>query len=139
MGDSKEQNRSFHIAMMKTKKKIMALKERKSITQDLRTWDMIPLINKVWVSIFDQVDKNKNAIANREWNLLNRALLSDPNIRATVIDKKRETEEASEDITLSDAVVRGVIDLSTDSPTCDPKYLVSEAPQPDPNFNSSLR
>jgi len=48
---------------------------------------------------------------------------------------KRETKEASNYVTLLDAVVHGVIYLSIDSPACDPTYLISEAPKPDLNFN----
>ena len=46
-----------------------------------------------------------------------------------MIDEERETEEASKYATLPDPVVCGVINLSTGSPTCDPKYRVSDAPQ----------
>ena len=69
------------------------------------------------MSSFDWVDKNKNVIVDREWNPLNRALLADPDIRATMTDEDRNTDETSEDVTLPDAVVHGVIELSTDSPT----------------------
>ena len=85
--------------------------------QDLRTWDSIPLINIAWLSSFGQINKNKITIVVRRWNALNRALLADSDICTTISDEKRDTEETSEDFTLSDAVVHGVIDLSTDSPT----------------------
>ena len=62
VADSKEQKVSFNIAITKAKKEFMALKESKIMPQDLRTWDIIPLINKAWVSSFDQINKNKNAI-----------------------------------------------------------------------------
>ena len=118
------------------KKELMALKERKSMPQDLRTWHIISLINKSWVSSFDWVNKNNNTIANRGWIPLNGALLADPDIFATMTDKDRETNEASENIILPDTVVCGVIDLSTDSPTYNLKYLVSEASRTDYNINS---
>ena len=80
----------FNIATTKAKKELMALKESKSIPQDLRTWNIISIINKTRMSIFDQVDKNKNAIAYRGWKPLNRALRADPQIRATMTDEERE-------------------------------------------------
>ena len=107
--------------MIKAKKYLMALKESTSIPQDLRTWDIIYLSNKAWVSSFDRFDKNKNAIAGRQWSPLNCVLLAVPGYRATMEDQERENEEASEDVALPEEVVHGFIDLSTDSPTCNPK------------------
>ena len=74
--DDEEQNRLFNIATTKAKKELMALKESKSIPQDLHTWDIIPLISKEWVSSFDQVNKNKNTIADRRWDPLNCVIYS---------------------------------------------------------------
>ena len=45
VGDSKEQNGLFNIAITKAKKELMAVKEANCIPQDLRTWDVTSLID----------------------------------------------------------------------------------------------
>ena len=54
----------------------------------------MPLINEAWEKSFARVKKNQNAIADRGWNPLNRALLLDTSMRATMTSKEK-TEEYS--------------------------------------------
>ena len=104
--------------MEKAKNIVMLLKEGKSMPQNLRIWDSIYLFNKVWVSSFDQFDNSKIMIATRGWNSLNRAFLTDPDICATMPDQEieNENEKAFKDVTLLEAVVHGIINMSTSSP-----------------------
>ena len=93
VGDSKEQNRSFNIAMTKAKQELLEYKTRYTFENPtLQPTDIIPLINKAWKQSFARVEKNRNAIADRGWNPLNRNLLLDPSIRATMTDRERIKE-----------------------------------------------
>ena len=80
VGDSAEQNHSFNIALAKAKQDLLDTRYKKSIKADLHPHDIIPLINKAWEQSFVRVDKNKNAIADRGWNPLNRNLLTNDDI-----------------------------------------------------------
>ena len=75
VGDSKEQNGSFNIAINKSKQDLLSYKEEKCMEGTLIPTYLMPLINKAWNSIFARIDKNKKAIAEREWNPLNFNLL----------------------------------------------------------------
>ena len=91
MGDSKEQNGSFNIAMTKAKQQLLEYKTKHE-NPTLQPTDIIPLINKAWKQSFARVDKNRNAIADRGWNPLNRNLLLDSSIRATMTEEERSKE-----------------------------------------------
>ena len=66
VGDSKEQNGSFNMAMTRVKQELLATKEELGIYDDrLIDTDLVPLINKAWKASFAQVDKTKNALADR--------------------------------------------------------------------------
>ena len=58
VGDSKEQNGSFNIAMTKAKQELLDFKTRK-MTQEvcLKPTDLMPLINKAWNASFAQKAK----------------------------------------------------------------------------------
>ena len=93
VGDSKGQNGSFNIAMTKAKQHPLEYKSIHTFENpSLQATVMVPLINKAWKKSFARVPKNRNAIANRGWNPLNRNLLLDPSIRATITDAEKENE-----------------------------------------------
>ena len=54
--------------------------------------DMMPIINDAWKKIFARINKNKNAISDRGWNPLNRALLLNEELRATMTTKESTPE-----------------------------------------------
>ena len=97
VGDSKEQNGSFNIALSKAKQKLLEKKELLGLPPSLTDTDMMPIINYAWNRSFARVDKNQQAITDRGWNPLNRALLIDNDIRATMTrqEKLNETSENS--------------------------------------------
>ena len=73
VGDSKEQNGSFNMAMTREKRKLLELKDSVGLQNDgIIDTDLMPLINRAWVESFARVDKNRNAISNRGWNPLKR-------------------------------------------------------------------
>ena len=65
MGDSKEQNGLFNIALFRSNQDLLSFKEEKYMEGTLLPTDLMPLINKAWVKSFARVDKNKKAIAER--------------------------------------------------------------------------
>ena len=54
--------------------------------------DLMPIVNSAWKRSIGQIDKNKNAISNRGWCPLNRALLLDPDILASRSSKERSKQ-----------------------------------------------
>ena len=90
VGDSKEQNGSFKMAIAKAKQNLLELKESISHQNDgMVDTDLMSLINEAWENCFALVDKNRNAIADRGWNPLNKALLLDPTLRSMVALKEK--------------------------------------------------
>lgn len=100
IGDSKEQNGSFNIALTRAKQELVEYREAKCLPPKLQSTDLIPLINKAWSQSFARISKNKKAILDRGWNPLNKALLTLPEIRATMTDEERKSEVECDDIKL---------------------------------------
>ena len=96
VGDSKEQNGSFNMAMTSEKRKLVQAKEKMSLPGKLVATDLIPLINRAWSKSFARKEKNKIAIADRGWNPYNRILLLDPSIRATMTEQELANEAAKD-------------------------------------------
>ena len=59
-------------------------KYKKSMQAALILHDIIPLVQKVWDASFVRVEENKNVIADRGWNPLNRNLLTLPDFWRTM-------------------------------------------------------
>jgi len=92
VGDSKEQNGSFNIAINSAKDEVLERKEELGITDGVTDTDMMPIINIAWKNSFARVGKNRQAITNRGWNPLNRALLLDDELRSTMTKKQKSKE-----------------------------------------------
>lgn len=91
VGDSKEQNGSYKIALARAKKDFFEKKLRLFIDPpQLSATDIIPLINKAWSASFARVSCNKKAIAERGWGPCNRNLLLYKEIQHTMT--KDDTE-----------------------------------------------
>ena len=86
--------------MTKAKQELLQYKTKHTFDNpSLQPTDLIPLINKAWNQSFAQIDKNCNTIANRGWNHLNRNILLDQTIWATMTNQEKE-EEFVEDMKL---------------------------------------
>ena len=138
VGDSKEQNGSFNIAMNQAKQDLLSYKEEKCMEGTLLPTDLMPLINKAWSKSFARVDKNKKAIAERGWNPLNFNLLLNPEIRATMTKEEIENEASSNSITLPSSLSQ-----SNPSPNEDPSLTITDSSittvstfQPSLNFDT---
>ena len=95
VGDSKEQNGSFNIAMTKAKDELLSFKESIGLSNGITPTDMMPIINDAWKKSFARVNMNKNAISDRGWNPLNRALLLNDELRATMTAKESTQQYSS--------------------------------------------
>ena len=95
VGDSKECNGSFNIAITKAKQNLLDEKSQQCVNAQLQTYDIIPLVNAAWKQSFARIEKNKNACADRGWNPLNRCLLLHSEIRATMTDEEQDMELSS--------------------------------------------
>ena len=100
VGDSKEQNGSFNVAISQAKIDLVSKKETMSLPAVLEPTDMIPLINSAWKKSFARVRHNKKAIADRGWFPYNRNLLLHPDLRSTMTDQEKISEVDHPDIFL---------------------------------------
>ena len=92
VGDSKEQNGSFNMAMTSEKRNLVNKKEQMSLPGKLVATDIMPLINRAWARSFARKEKNQVAIADRGWNPYNRIPLLDHSIRATMTEQELQSE-----------------------------------------------
>ena len=93
MGDSKEQNGSFNIAITQAKQDLLETKDTLGLYDEgIVDTDLMPIINSAWKQSFGRVDKNRNAISDQSRYPLNKALLLDPDIIATKSDKEKTRE-----------------------------------------------
>ena len=76
VGDSKEQNGSFNMAMIDAKRKLLDLKRIHFFKEEIYKSDLILLINITWNKLFAHIDKNRKAIVDRGWGLYNRNILT---------------------------------------------------------------
>jgi hypothetical protein len=73
VADTSQQNGSYKEALSKAKQELCREKEKKHTKPKFTHTDVISLINRAWVESF--ADVNKSALANCEWNPLNRICL----------------------------------------------------------------
>ena len=89
VGDSKEHNGSFNIALIRAKVKILETRDKLGLGE-LQDTDLIPMI-----------DKNKNAISDCGWNPLNQNILTDRDLRETMTHREKcQEHEMKDDIIL---------------------------------------
>ena len=89
MGDCKEQNGSFNMAMTYAKRKLLDLKYQSYMNETIDKSDLILLINIAWDKSFVRVDKNRRAIIDRGWGPYNRNILTLSHIRSTMVETKK--------------------------------------------------
>ena len=146
VGDSKEQNGSFNINMTKAKTKMLETRDKLGLNE-LEDTDLIPIINYAWNHSFARKDKNRNAIADRGWNPLNRKLLTDEDLSATMTDKEktRKYNEMNNIIHPSKSYeadsICNATSTSSSAPTCstftmNSQPTINNPPQP-PSLNFS--
>ena len=93
VGDSKEQDGSFNIAITQAKQDLLETKDALGLYDEgIVDTHLIPIINSATKRSFGRVDKNHNAICVRGWYPLNNALLLDPDIINTRLDKEKTRE-----------------------------------------------
>ena len=93
VGDSKEQNGSFNIAITQAKQDLLETNDTLGLYDEgIVDTDLMPIINSAWKRSFGRIDKNKNAISDRGWYQLNKALLLDPDIIATRSAREKTVE-----------------------------------------------
>ena len=93
MGDSKEQNSSFNIAITQAKQDLLEKKDALGLYDEgIVDTDLMPIVNSAWKRSFRRVEKNRNAISDRGWCPLNKALLLDPDILASRSSKEKSKE-----------------------------------------------
>ena len=155
VGDSKQQNGSYKIALFRAKKKLLEAKMNYMIDPlTLVPTDIVPIVNVAWDASFAKVQHSKKAIADRGWNPLNYELLNDTDIQATMTsaeidhyksllkknDHSYSNSPAGSSTQLMDSRSSiGRFSALTDDfcPNFDPKYL-SQKPVDEVSFKSNL-
>ena len=94
VGDSSEQNGAYMMALSVIKAMIIERKQERMMPLTIDAHEIIIMVNYAWELSFARCAKNKKAIADRGWSPLNRAILLNPTIRATMTTQQGE-EEAS--------------------------------------------
>ena len=142
VGDSKQQNGSFNIAISRAKQDLVQKKESLGLPPSLVDTDMMPLINMAWQQSFAKISSNKRAIADRGWNPLNRAILTNDNLRATMTAKELEEEALpSSNIILPNKIASAnpsSHDDKCDTTVTDDSTSPSEQPSSAPHVNQKL-
>ena len=128
VGDSPEQNGSYKMALARIKKKLIEWKQRKMIGRlTIEVSEIMVLINYAWEHSFARVSSNKTAIAVRGWFPLNRRLLLDNRLRATMTEKEK-SDEGTNGIIIPYHETNSFFEIDDDLPTLDVKYLPSPPP-----------
>ena len=86
VGDSSEQNGSYKIELARAKNELIKKKSKKQMKLTIEPYEIIPLINSAWSKSFARPLSNRKAIAARGWNPLNRNILLDETLRATMAE-----------------------------------------------------
>jgi hypothetical protein len=93
VGDSREQNGCFKMALTRYKRQLLKEKEIVGAEFAIEKEDVINLVAQAWADSFARVAHNQNAIADRGWSLLTYNCLLHPEILATR-SKDREVHES---------------------------------------------
>lgn len=91
VGDSAEQNGAFKIYLTEAKEKLFREKSRQEMSQRLVQSDVMPLLNRSFHA-FQDVDANRNAISERGWYPLSRALLDHPSLARPTTSEVTEND-----------------------------------------------
>ena len=86
VGDAASMNGTFKIGITKAKEELMAAKDKRFMASKFLPTDIIPIINKAWARSFANVAYGKKALAERGWNPLNIALLTNKDVLDTRLE-----------------------------------------------------
>jgi len=112
VGNSSEQNGMFKMNWVKEKERLIIFKAKHNLPLTLNTTDIIPMISKAWDASFTVPEFVIKAVANRGWNPLNFALLTNKEILGTKRAKLRQEQQ----VTNIGNQMEVATNLSTDSP-----------------------
>ena len=115
MGDSKEQNGAFNMAMIDAKRKLLDLKRIHFLKEIINKSDLMLLTNIVWNKSFTRIDMNKKDIADRGWGSHNRNILTLSHIKATMTEIEKQNNTNYE-VILSSCL--SVSTITNDSSIC---------------------
>ena len=92
VGDSAQQNGAFNMALAFYKTMLIAKKEKLMMQLTIQPHEIIVMVNYAWAHSFARCSSNKKAIAERGWYPLNRVLLLNRGLRATMTEEEQERE-----------------------------------------------
>ena len=156
IADSKQQNRSYKMALYKAKKYLLEQKMNYMIDPlSLVPTDIVPIVNMAWNSSFVNIQNNLVIIQERGWNPLNYVLLDSDDIKLTMTNSdvlyfksilKLNSQSNNADNELGVDTVEGSASTSTKTISklsgpnlnYDPKFLSVNAPVQEVSFSSKM-
>ena len=120
------------------KKLLIALKTKLMMPRlTIEVTEIMILVNYAWSVSFAKVPSNKTAIAERGWNPLNRNIILDTAVRATMtkLEIERETEAG---IVIPYTMTPNYIELDESLPTVDIQFLSRNVTPSKPNLKGGM-
>ena len=128
VGDSSQQNGAYNMALARIKKSIIEKKEERMMPlMIIEPHEIVIMVNYAWSCSFARTNHNKEAILHRGWSPLNRKIILDKTISATMTDAEKTNENNSGDVTVPYHVLNTVLDLSEPTVLYDPKFTQSQS------------
>ena len=84
VGDSKQQHGAYKIALTKAKTMLIEAKAKACLQATIQPYEIMVILNIAWKKSFAVTESNRKAIWERGWNPLNRVLLQNPQIVASM-------------------------------------------------------
>ena len=138
VGDSAEQNGTYKGGLTTMKKKIIAHKTKLMMPRlTIEVTEIMILVNYAWSVSFAKIPSNKKAIAERGWNPLNRNIVLDTAVRATMTKLEIETEKES-GILIPYTLTGNYVELDESLPTVDVQFLSQNITPSKPNLKGGM-
>ena len=99
------------------------------------SYKIIILVNYAWAHSFGKVATNQHAIAERGWNPLNRNLLLNTQLRATMTLEEKSVEQVSNTVSILYHSLENFVHIDESMPTYDLTYLTDPALDTSPALN----
>jgi len=136
VGDSSQQNSAYMVSG-EFKKELIKKKEQTMMRLTIKPYKIITIINYAWSRSFARPVSNKKTIAERGWYPLNRALLLNAGLRATMTEQQQEEEVDSGIFFPIPTTLALPTNNPPTTPTYDPTFLAlspSDTPKDQLNF-----
>ena len=138
VGDAAECNGTYKGGLTTMKKKIIAHKTKLMMPRlTIEVTEIIILVNYAWSVSFALAKSNKKAIAERGWSPLNRNIILDTAVRATMTKLEIESEKEA-GILIPYTLTGNYVTIDESLPTLDLQYLSQNTTPSKPNLKGGM-